>query len=60
MSGRVILSRRSREALNGLAMEIIYGINAVVEALKARSRGFEYVGVMRERQDGRAQQLFKK
>jgi len=41
-------------------MDIIYGINAVAEALEARGRGFEYVGVVREQQHGRAQQLFKK
>src|SRR5213079_1435623 len=40
-------------------MDIIYGINAVAEALKARGRGFEYVGVVRERQDGRAQRLIE-
>ena len=34
--------------------------NACLTALEARGRGFEYVGVVRERQDGRAQQLFKK
>ncbi|HSB74127.1 MAG TPA: 23S rRNA (guanosine(2251)-2'-O)-methyltransferase RlmB [Terriglobales bacterium] len=38
-------------------MEIIYGINAVGEALKARGRGFEYVGVARERHDQRAQRI---
>ena len=40
-------------------MDIIYGINAVAEALKARGRGFEYVGIARERHDGRMQRLIE-
>ena len=31
--------------------EFIYGINAVAEALKARGRSFEWVGVFKERHD---------
>ncbi len=38
-------------------MPMIYGINAVAEALKARGRGFEYVAVARERHDGRLQRI---
>ncbi len=38
-------------------MPVIYGINAVAEALKARGRGFEYVAVARERHDGRVQRV---
>ncbi|HEU5336014.1 MAG TPA: 23S rRNA (guanosine(2251)-2'-O)-methyltransferase RlmB [Terriglobales bacterium] len=38
-------------------MDIIYGINAVAEALKSRGRGFEYVGVARERHDQRLQRI---
>jgi 23S rRNA (guanosine2251-2'-O)-methyltransferase len=38
-------------------MDHIYGINAVREALKARGRRFEYVGVARERHDGRVQRV---
>lgn len=38
-------------------MDVIYGINAVAEALKSRGRGFEYVGVARERHDRRAQRI---
>src|SRR6267143_3245409 len=38
-------------------MNYIYGINAVAEALKARGRSFEWVGVLKERHDLRLQQL---
>jgi 23S rRNA (guanosine2251-2'-O)-methyltransferase len=38
-------------------MNVIYGINSVCEALKARGRGFEWVGVARERHDLRLQKV---
>ena len=38
-------------------MAVIYGINAVLEALKARGRSFEYVGVARERNDQRVHKI---
>jgi 23S rRNA (guanosine2251-2'-O)-methyltransferase len=38
-------------------MNIIYGINAVSEALKARGRTFEWVGVAKERHDLRLQRV---
>jgi 23S rRNA (guanosine2251-2'-O)-methyltransferase len=38
-------------------MAVIYGINAVSEALKARGRAFEYVAVARERHDQRVQRI---
>src|SRR4051812_39226737 len=38
-------------------MNYIYGINAVAEALKARGRSFEWVGVLKERHDLRLQQV---
>ena len=38
-------------------MDVIYGINAVTEALKARGRAFEYVAVARERHDQRVQRI---
>jgi 23S rRNA (guanosine2251-2'-O)-methyltransferase len=38
-------------------MAVIYGINAVGEALKARGRAFEYVAVARERHDQRVQRI---
>ena len=38
-------------------MDVIFGINAVGEALKSRGRGFEYVGVARERHDHRVQSI---
>lgn len=40
-------------------MEVIYGIHAVEEALKARGRAFEYVGVARERKDSRVQRVIE-
>lgn len=40
-----------------MAVDVIYGINAVAEALKSRGRGFEYVGVARERHDQRLQRV---
>ena len=40
-----------------ISVDIIYGINAVAEALKSRGRGFEYVGVARERHDQRLQRI---
>lgn len=38
-------------------MHVIYGINAVAEALKARGRAFEWVGVAKERHDLRLQRV---
>jgi|SRR3954451_13995095 len=38
-------------------MNVIYGINAVAEALKARGRSFEWVGVAKERHDLRLQRV---
>ena len=38
-------------------MNFIYGINAVSEALKARGRAFEWVGVSKERHDLRSQRI---
>jgi len=38
-------------------MDVIYGIHAVSEALKSRGRAFQYVGVARERHDGRMQRI---
>jgi 23S rRNA (guanosine2251-2'-O)-methyltransferase len=38
-------------------MSFIYGINAVAEALKARGRAFEWVGVAKERHDLRLQHV---
>ena len=40
-------------------MHYIYGINAVSEALKARGRAFEWVGMARERHDLRLQRLIE-
>src|SRR5215475_9120364 len=38
-------------------MPLIYGIHAVAEALKARGRSFEWVGVAKERHDLRLQRV---
>jgi 23S rRNA (guanosine2251-2'-O)-methyltransferase len=38
-------------------MNIIYGINAVAEALKARGKSFQWVGVAKERHDLRLQRV---
>lgn len=40
-------------------MNVIFGINSVSEALKARGRGFEWVGVAKERNDLRLQKLIQ-
>ena len=40
-------------------MNVIFGINAVAEALKARGRAFEWVGVAKERNDLRLQRLIQ-
>ena len=40
-------------------MNVIFGINAVAEAVKARGRAFEWVGVASERKDIRLQNLIK-
>jgi 23S rRNA (guanosine2251-2'-O)-methyltransferase len=40
-------------------MNVIFGINAVTEALKGRGRAFEWVGVAKERNDLRLQKLIQ-
>jgi 23S rRNA (guanosine2251-2'-O)-methyltransferase len=40
-------------------MHYIYGINSVAEALKARGRAFEWVGVAKERHDLRLQRIIE-
>src|SRR5206468_3576790 len=40
-------------------MHYIYGINSVTEALKARGRNFEWVGMGKERHDIRLQRLIE-
>lgn len=40
-------------------MHYIYGINAVTEALKARGRAFEWIGMAKERHDLRLQRLIE-
>src|SRR5437660_4730038 len=46
-----------RPALHWLRMHFIYGINAVTEALKARGRAFELVGVDKDRHYFRLQRV---
>src|SRR6201997_1892922 len=40
-------------------MHYIYGINSVAEALKARGRAFEWIGMAKERHDIRLQRLIE-
>ena len=40
-------------------MHVIFGINSVSEALKARGRGFEWVGVAKDRHDLRLEKLIQ-
>lgn len=40
-------------------MNVIYGLNSVAEALKARGRAFEWVGVAKERHDLRLQRVIE-
>jgi 23S rRNA (guanosine2251-2'-O)-methyltransferase len=40
-------------------MNVIFGINAVAEALKARGRAFQWVGMAKERDDLRLQKLIQ-
>jgi 23S rRNA (guanosine2251-2'-O)-methyltransferase len=40
-------------------MDLIYGINPVAEALKARGRGFEWVGVAKDRHDLRLERVIE-
>src|SRR6516225_2818556 len=40
-------------------MNFVYGIHAVSEALKARGRAFEWVGVSKERHDLRLQRIIE-
>jgi 23S rRNA (guanosine2251-2'-O)-methyltransferase len=40
-------------------MHLIFGINSVAEALKARGRAFEYISVAKERHDLRLQRLIE-
>src|SRR6266550_7316705 len=40
-------------------MNVIFGINTVTEALKGHGRGFEWVGVAKERKDIRLQRLIQ-
>ena len=49
--------RQRAPGITLVMVDIIYGINAVGEALKSRGRGFEYVGVARERHDHRVQRI---
>lgn len=50
---------QSETSYTNCSMNVIFGINAVAEALKARGRAFEWVGVASERKDIRLQNLIK-
>jgi 23S rRNA (guanosine2251-2'-O)-methyltransferase len=55
-----VSAMRHREArYTEYSMHYIYGINAVTEALKARQRAFEWVGMAKERHDIRLQRLIE-
>lgn len=45
------------EAFTLNSMNVIFGLNSVAEALKARRRGFEWVGVAKDRHDLRVQRI---
>src|SRR5436309_2723650 len=40
-------------------MDIVYGLHAVEEALKARGGSFEYVAIFRERRDAKLQRIME-
>jgi 23S rRNA (guanosine2251-2'-O)-methyltransferase len=42
-----------------MKMAVIFGINAVVEALKSGKRSFDYIAIMAGRRDARAQVIFE-
>ncbi len=52
-------ARNRLRRLHWLHMNFIYGIHAVTEALKARGRAFEWVGVAKERHDLRLQRVIE-
>ena len=51
----VLINQRGARYTN--RVNVIYGINTVVEALKARGRAFEWVGVAKERNDIRLKRI---
>jgi len=50
---------RSKPFTLALPMNVLFGMNTVTEALKARGRAFEWVGVAKERHDLRLQKLIQ-
>jgi 23S rRNA (guanosine2251-2'-O)-methyltransferase len=52
-------ARSNQCSVYTIFMNVIFGINAVSEALKARGRAFEWVGVAKERHDLRLQRLIQ-
>lgn len=56
-SGSPFRSRPGESITLNASMNYIYGINSVVEALKARGRTFAWVGVAKERHDIRLKQV---
>src|SRR5579862_5891444 len=51
--------RAHPRAIHSELMSYIYGINPVSEALKARGKAFEWVGVAKERHDLRLQRIIE-
>jgi 23S rRNA (guanosine2251-2'-O)-methyltransferase len=56
-ANRASFQPSSAGAVHWVIMNIIYGINAVGEALRASGRSFEWVGVAKERHDLRLQRV---
>jgi len=56
---RIGTTRLGYRVLTTEFMHYIYGINVVTEALKARGRAFEWVGMAKERHDLRLQRLIE-
>jgi len=48
-----------KEPITLIFMNVIYGMNSVAEALKARARAFEWVGVAKERHDLKLQRIIE-
>ena len=64
MEAYAALKRRSSTSISRFRyteyfMNYIYGINAVTEALKARGRAFQWVGMAKERHDIRLQRMIE-
>src|SRR5438874_12404606 len=59
LRGSTTIRLRLTPAFTLAIMNVIFGINAVAEALKSRGRPFQWVGVAKERNDLRLQKLIQ-